>query len=117
MGFRSTVISEDTFMDWPEWFVEKYKGMLHLDRSGPLASRYESKAREGLVDDVSKAVVGKFSKPFVLVFLHECGGITRVQIDPDGTARYSEPEGWKNTSGSTHCYCYGCSDVQENKDD
>jgi hypothetical protein len=48
---------------------------------------------------------------FVIVFLHECGGITRCQIDKNNIY-YSEPDSWRQEEEITHSYCYECSDVE-----
>lgn len=45
----------------------------------------------------------------ILVWLHECGGITRIEIHNDRIL-WSEPEEWKKVDNITHEYCNGCSD-------
>ena len=47
---------------------------------------------------------------FVLVYLHECNGITRCQIDKDAII-FTEPVEWRKSDGVEHHYCYGCSDA------
>ena len=46
----------------------------------------------------------------VLVLLHECGGITRIQISATDI-KASEPIGWQEVDRVEHDYCYGCSDA------
>lgn len=132
MGFRSTLITQHNYLPLPEWFVEKYKDCLYFNganRSGenaqenlPLASKFEFKTYfpigEQLVPDIQKVMQeykdedGDEPRDLVLIWLHECGGITRVQINKDKVV-YSEPTEWKITEGVTHHYCYGCSDVEK----
>ena len=129
MGFRSTLITQHNYLPLPEWFVEKYKDYLyingldkknnHHDGNGlPLASKYEFKTYfeigEGLPADIQKVMQESpddIPRELVFVWLHECGGITRVQIDRDHIV-YSEPTEWEVTEGVTHDYCYGCSDIK-----
>lgn len=125
MGFRSTLTSQHNYLPLPEWFVEKYQDYLYIngkDREGndshaglPISSKYEFKTyfptAEGMPEDIQKVIREnpEASPELVLVWLHECGGITRVQIDKDKIL-WSEPTEWKQTDGVTHDYCYGCSD-------
>lgn len=117
MGFRSTFTTESYNIVWPEWFREKYDKAIWFgaDHTGPLHSKMEAKTYGHWADldaDILRAIPWDTFGPgsFVLVFLHECGGITRCQIERDGV-RWSEPESWHETGGFTHSYCYGCSDV------
>lgn len=116
MGFRSTVVTDDWRVAWPEWFKDKYVGSLTFgkDGNGPLAPLFECKsygAWNELAEDVQRAIDWEdFPSNFVMVFLHECGGVTRCQIERDRIA-WSEPTGWRQTDGVEHEYCYGCSDV------
>jgi hypothetical protein len=119
MGFRSTFTSTDLGGPWPQWFLEKWAGDFWFrDRGGPLAPIRESvvygrwDALPGDIQRVLKETGGWRARPFVLLFLHECGGVSRCQIDPVAI-RWSEPRRWEGTSGVTHDYCYGCSDVRE----
>lgn len=129
MGFRSTLITEHNHLPLPPWFVEKYTDYLYINgvdkensrdegRAGlPLASKYEFKTyfptAESLPTDIQQVIreSPEASPSLVMIWLHECGGITRVQIDKDNII-YSEPTGWKKTDGVTHNYCYGCSDLK-----
>lgn len=115
MGFRSTFTTEDYGLKWPQWFRDKYAGAIWFtkDGSGPLHSvREKGHMMWGaLHEDIQRAIDwSEFSLTFVLVYLHECGGITRCQIEKD-SIKWSEPEAWRNTEGVEHNYCYGCSDA------
>jgi hypothetical protein len=114
MGFRSTFAFDDRRqIEWPSWFIEKYKGI--LDFEGVLSARYEAKTYgsfKDLPEDIRKAVDWSKLDQLVLVYLHECGGITRCQIREDGI-KLSEPVEWKETEDIEHWYCYGCSDVED----
>lgn len=121
MGFRSTFTTEDYWIGWPGWFVLKYWDLVHSRESrGTLAAKVAAKTypAEGtnfsdLPEDIRRAIDWDTVdfKRFVLVYLHECGGITRVQIERD-RVRYSEPVEWEETDGVTHAYCRGCSDLK-----
>ena len=116
MGFRSTFTTEDYAIQWPQWFREKYAGAIWFteDGIGPLHSVREAKTYmrwETLHEDIQRAIDwSKLSQNFVLVYLHECGGITRCQIAKDAI-KWSEPETWRTTEGVEHHYCYCCSDA------
>jgi len=116
MGFRSTFTTQHYAIDWPEWFVEKYEAtiMFPPGNCGPISSKIECKTYSTWVDldkDIHRAIDwDSFPLDFVLVYLHECGGITRVQFDKAGVL-YSEPDAWKETENITHDYCGACSDV------
>lgn len=120
MGFRSTFVTEDRPVSWPAWFVEKYRRIAWFrfkdGHSGVIASRMEVKEYgdpcSDLAEDIRRAIDwdGFGKRDFILVYLHECGGITRVQIERDGV-RYSVPSGWEEVDRMGHNYCYGCSDL------
>lgn len=118
MGFRSTFITEDYYVQVPNWFREKYQSWVFMDEKGflPIASKVEVKTYmrgKELEKDIQKVIIEdkKFNLDFiVLVWLHECGGITRVEIHKDKIL-YSEPQEWKQVEDVTHNYCYGCSDI------
>ena len=122
MGFRSVFITESWgSILWPDWFLEKYALWVNDDKKGLIASRGEEKAPGKWFDlpgDIQKALNwGGLDTPhrLVLIFLHECGGITRCQISK-GAILWSEPDGWRKTSGIEHSYCYNCSDHPETED-
>jgi hypothetical protein len=130
MGFRSTMVSMDRYIDWPVWFREKYPHLLlntDLDTGTALLGiTIERKTGfySELPRDVQQALheVGEFktypNTQFVYVWLHECGGITRVQVEAHNVF-ISYPESWVIESETTtnqdsiHCYCYGCSDAEQ----
>lgn len=115
MGFRSTFATQDYGIHWPQWFRDKYAGAIWFSESGsgPLNSVREAKTYmlwQDLHTDIQRAINwDEAPTNFVLVYLHECGGITRCQIEKDAI-KWSEPEGWRSTDGVKHNYCYGCSD-------
>lgn len=117
MGFRSTFTTLDYRIDWPQWFRDKYAGLIWFaeDGVGPLHPVREKKtymAWKTLPEDIQRAIDwSDFGQRFVLVFLHECGGITRCQIERD-SIRWTEPLTWHTTPGVTHDHCYGCSDAR-----
>ena len=118
MGFRSTFTSQDCPIKWPQWFRDKYAKVIWFPEGeiGPLHSVREAKTYilwQELHIDIQRAIDwgDKYAPDnFVLVYLHECGGITRCQIEK-GTVKWSEPEEWKITDGVDHNYCFGCSDI------
>lgn len=116
MGFRSTFTIEDYRIKWPEWFVDKYKDSVWFndDSTGVISSKHEAKTYGLFSDlhlDIQKAINwDNFSLNIVLVYLHECGGITRCQISRS-SIKWSEPTEWHETNGIQHNYCYGCSDT------
>lgn len=118
MGFLSTFTTVDANVDWPQWFRDKYAERVFVpssDMGGVLHSKMEAKAYVTWADfekDIQAAInwdaLGM--DRFVLVYLHECGGITRCQIERDAI-KFSEPSGWDLVDDVSHHYCYGCSDV------
>jgi hypothetical protein len=117
MGFRSTFTTEDCDIKWPQWFCEKYENVIRFNenREGALHPFVEQKTDGPLLSelhtDIHRAIDwDDYPLAFVLVYLHECGGITRCQIEEDGI-KWSEPETWRLTDGVTHRYCDGCSDI------
>jgi len=116
MGFRSVFITEDIAISWPEWFVEKWSQYVHFhEATGPISSKYELKTYnkwKDLEEDVQKIIGGGFTDKIIMVYLHECRGITRVEIYKDKIL-YSVPETWRVTQYIGHDECYGCSDITE----
>lgn len=127
MGFRSNFITE--YMAGilvPEWFVEKYPDLyVHKDCEGnrclPIIQAWESKFYSALAEteifqDIQRILgetENKNWKPkVILVLLHECGGITRVEITED-SIRGNEPTEWKKVDRVEHQYCYNCSEITE----
>ena len=119
MGFRSTFTTEDYNISWPDWFYEKYQTLVFFreDRKGTIAARHEAKtymdqSLKNLPQDIQRAINWDDFRPlkFVVVFLHECGGITRCQIEAN-SIKWSEPDSWRKEDDITHDECFGCSDV------
>lgn len=118
MGFRSTFVTNDCQWKWPAWFREKYISNVHFPReAGPIASVCEGKTYGMFLDlpaDIQRALseteTGWPAWCLVLVYVHECGGITRCEIRRD-SIQWNEPTGWRTTDGVEHEYCYGCSSI------
>lgn len=126
MGFRSNFITEDMGgVEVPSWFVQKYPK--HKDwynpENGrhyfPIVQPWESKFYDALADteifqDIQKILrerTESYPVKVVLILLHECDGITRVEITKD-SIRGNEPVEWKTVEHVEHDYCYGCSDIE-----
>ena len=116
MGFRSTFTTLDVGVKWPDWFVQKYQPTISFGNRC-LSSKLEAKAYHSwpdLPEDIQKAIDwdNYVFKWFVLVYLHECGGVTRVQIEQD-RIRLTEAEGrnWEQVDEVSHHYCSGCNDA------
>ena len=116
MGFRSTFTTQDYTIKWPQWFQDKYAAtiLFPVSGSGAIHSAGEDKcygAWGSLHEDIQRAIDwDDFCLHFVLVYLHECGGVTRCQIERD-KIKWSEPATWEPTAGVVHHYCWGCSDA------
>jgi len=123
MGFRSTLTSGDLGgVNLPKWFIDKYKDNYyfgiktrmasknHLFISSKFESKYYSGKEEDVFLDLQRVIKEIDISKFVLVLLHECGGITRVQVEKNKIF-LSEPTDWKEIEEITHNYCYGCSDI------
>ena len=126
MGFRSNFITEYMpGIEVPEWFVEKYPDRYVHGEAGkhtfPIIQVWESKFYDlfnetEILKDIQKVLQERADKNWkpkiVLVLLHECGGITRVEITDD-SIRGNEPTEWKEVEAVEHDYCNGCSDLKE----
>ena len=115
MGFRSVFVTESAHYQWPDWFVKKYHETVNITEHC-LTSKLEHKTYtvwSHLDLDIQKAIDWDKKKNVVVVYLHECGGITRCHITKDRII-YTEPSGWEVTEEITHDYCYGCSDPSTN---
>lgn len=92
MGYRSTFITDQKYVELPEWFVEKYEGSLNFgDIDGkpgyPLSSKWERKfyqnTDEELFLDIAKTLKpgeGVYADAVFLSLLHEDGQMSRVVI-------------------------------------
>lgn len=118
MGFRSQLISGSYMgIELPFWFLKKYEGELNirhgrLSISTPSERKFYSGKQTELFLDIQKVLIEKEVTNVELVLLHECGGITRVEIHQDKIL-FSEPTGWKVVENIEHKYCYGCSDARK----
>lgn len=116
MGFYSVFTTEGYAIKWPKWFKEKYASSINFPagEAGPLTAVRESKTYTvwaSLEADIHAAIDWEaFKSKFIMVYLHECGGITRCQIEKDGI-KWSEPIAWHATDWVEHDYCQGCSDA------
>src|SRR5436190_12529819 len=109
MGFRSTFITEDYGLALPQWFIDKWGDSAHFGETKngdrlvtvlPISSKYEAKTYGiwgDLPEDIQRVMQedktwGSDTRDMdiVLIYLHECGGITRVEIHKDRIL-YSEP--------------------------
>jgi len=118
------MITEDIGIEIPDWFYKKYREGFHFQTVNkkhkfPISSKFEMKTYfetyQNLIKDLQKLVDSDYGVS--LVFLHECGGITKVDIYKDHIY-WGEPDGWINLKkdvddGVTHNYCYGCSDLKK----
>lgn len=118
MGFRSVLISEDTGLELPNWFMEKHSWWLnfHPKYYLPFSSKIERKEyqHDDLYADLQRVLGGPnthelpHAREVELVWFHECGGITKVTITPSAV-RFLEPTEWLEVDEVMHHYCYGCS--------
>ena len=123
MGFKTTIITEDYGeIKLPKWFIKKWKRLYYFGETYNgvkdvllVSSKREVKmyngSQEEILIDLQKIVKKENMNNLIIVMLHECGGITRVQIEKD-KIRLSEPTGWYEVENITHDYCYGCSDLK-----
>ena len=105
MGFRSTFVTEVYYGDWPSWIIEKYKDCINFNEC--LSSKIEGKTYMTLEDlpaDIQKAINwnDRFRKSFTLVWLHECGGISRVHIYKDQINIDEPAEEYVKVEAPTH---------------
>jgi hypothetical protein len=118
MGFRSSWTMQHYDVNWSQKFQDKYRDSINFNDTC-ISPKFEAKACsawENLITDIQAEVFLNNSLPLeniIFVWLHECGGITRVQISKDSIL-YSEPNDWRTSDGIEHDYCYGCSDIVEN---
>lgn len=89
MSCKTVFISDDLIISWPEWFVEKYKGMIHFQKNkqGLISSNFKIKSfpdfEKQLAEDVQEVI---FTQPklrgtfFNIIFLQNCGGVVKATI-------------------------------------
>ena len=120
MGFRSTFVTSDHSIKWPDWLKEKYKDSVNFDLCA--SSKKEAKfygCWSNLIQDFHKALhdIDFYNDAyndghlhFTISILHECDGVTRYQLYKDKII-CSEPvpfDCWEEKDGITHNYCYDC---------
>lgn len=121
MGFRSTFVTSDQNIQWPNWIKDKYNDSVNFESCA--SSKKEAKFYGNwslLIQDFSKALrdVNFFNKDdehlhLTILILHECDGVTRYQIYQNKIL-CSEPtpfDCWEEKKEITHNYCYECQRV------
>lgn len=126
MGFRSTFVTDDYSIEWPDWFRKRYADTIHFpEKGGPISAKHECKIyyswadltediRQVLLEDDGwrKPLEQRDNFPFRVLFLHECGGSSRADIYLNRIV-WSEPDIWVVVPYVTHSYCNGCSEPVE----
>lgn len=124
MGFRTTYISEDWNIQWPDWFREKHSTW--INKQNMIVSPCEIKFADEIMQDIHKSLLEvdwfkdwELDRAFAVVGLHECGGVTKIDFtrekvfvgNPTGWD-VEESDDWINSQHG-HVYCYGCSDLKD----
>lgn len=122
MGFRSTMITESIGVKVPVEFLEKYPWVNAYECEDgtftfPLSSKFEVKfysyfKDQAIFKDIQQLLhtaERTFDFPLTVVLLHECGGISRVEIRAESITGL-EPYQWERAEGVSHDYCYNCVD-------
>jgi hypothetical protein len=118
MGIRCTFVTSFAGPRLPTWFVEKWKASVSLcpcedGYAFPLSSKSRTKANwGGILEDIQRVLQdtydGKWDPIIEFVYLHECCGVTHIQISRDAIV-YCEPASWKpveDANGHQHYdYC------------
>ena len=101
MGFRSMLMLEDCLI-----------GGKPSSRFNTVCERkfYDKFEDDEFIQNIRNEMMDDESA--VGILLHECGGITRLEISKDKVLA-NEPSGWDTVEHVTHSYCYGCSDIKE----
>lgn len=116
MGFRSTFVTEDRgTVKLPPEFVEKWSKNVNFHEDGglPMSSKWEAKLYGGFphswdtfIEELQAAYPwDETSLPLRMVFLHDCGGITAMELTREGIRCY-EPAEWVEVRDVSHDY--GC---------
>lgn len=106
----------------PKEFLEKYPYIrafksedggyflpISLDRE---IKFYDDFSKTDIFLDIQKLLIEqKLNHKIDFVLLHECGGITKVEVSKDLIVGI-EPTDWRRVEKVEHDYCYGCSDVK-----
>jgi len=104
MGYRSVFITEDRPIIWPEWFIKRWNICVNVDNSYyPISSKYECKAYvtwTEIEEDIQKVLKEVDIDKLRIVYLHEDGEITKVEIHQNNKY-YARPATWyiSNTYG------------------
>lgn len=123
MGHRGIFVTEDIAINWPNSFREKWGKWLHIreDNKGPISSRFELKYYtepfSEILKDIHQTVIENNSEDcritdIQLIYFHECGGVTKYVIGPEGIKIY-EPTDWQKVEEPSHYYCYNCWEPKE----
>jgi hypothetical protein len=117
MGHRGMFITESVgAIAWPEWFVTKWEGELNLNESS-LSSKFEMKYYgylfESILEDIQTVIKSTADDLLCrygmeMVYLHECGGVTKFVIFPEEIKIYEPELEWRQVKEPSHMYCYGC---------
>lgn len=125
MGFRSILATEHTGFKISDEFRSEYQwlNIPEQDKDGRCYGAITGKREVKFYDKISETKVFKdlqaqltpdtehYKPSIVLVLLHECGGLTRVEIT-NSYIKASEPTEWEEVESVGHDYCYGCSDIK-----
>lgn len=110
MSFLSTFTTDPVRLNIPDWFRDKYQGRVHYGPTGnmPISAIGMFKSHySDIVEDLHRVVREDEDLPnpeffqFSLVWLHECGGITLVEISREAIELY-EPVQWKAVDEVSH---------------
>jgi len=106
MGFSSTFVTDmGSTSPLPEWFVEKWQDWVYFrnDNHFPLSSKTFATVHRNwffIEEDLQKAVAwdeNPHLASILLVYMHECGGVTRVEIHKDHI-EYHDPLSWRKVA-------------------
>ncbi len=101
-------------VELPDWFLEEWGKDIHCFEAGdgtkafPISGVCEMKRGcpwSSLLEDLQKVIRGTILKDITVVFLHDCCGVTKVEIDWE-TIRFFE-DSWKEVDYIPHEHCYG----------
>lgn len=116
------ITADRSGLEVPRSFLDRYRYIRGVTNGEtgktylPLASVVEAKFYSSFEDtqmfkDIQEILNNSEHSEYKinLILLHECGGITKVEIHKDKIIGM-EPTAWKPVQGVEHYYCYGCSD-------
>lgn len=129
MGFSSTFVTQwhgGSAGGFPEWFVRKWQDSVHFSEGYqlPLSSKAPAEAHGWWAEfeqDLQRAYPWEASgavSSLVVVYLHECGGITRAEISSE-KIRYHDASQWRKTHQNiAHTWGDRClKDIEEASDE